>query len=99
MEKRGEPGGFASDAASTTAATPAAAAPAATAPAATEQQTVCEPALLALLVCPLTKTSLGYDAVRRELISRPERLAFPIRDGVPILVRDEARSIDDGSVR
>lgn len=55
----------------------------------------CDPALLSLLVCPYTKTSLGYDASRQELISRPERLAFPIRDGIPILVREEARSLDD----
>ena len=59
----------------------------------------CDPALLSLLVCPYTKTSLGFDAARQELISRPERLAFPIRDGIPILVREEARVLDDGSGR
>lgn len=53
-----------------------------------------DPALLTLLVCPFTRATLGYDAARQELISRPERLAFPIRDGVPILVREEGRSLD-----
>lgn len=57
----------------------------------------CEPSLLSLLVCPYTRTSLGYDAARQELISRPQRLAFPVRDGIPILVREEARSLDDGA--
>ena len=54
-----------------------------------------DPKLLELLVCPFTRTSLAYDAARQELISRPERLAFPIRDGIPILVREEARPLDD----
>ena len=53
-----------------------------------------DPKLLEILVCPLTKTSLAYDAERQELISRAARLAFPIRDGVPILVREEARELD-----
>lgn len=57
----------------------------------------CEPSLLSLLVCPYTRTSLGYASAGQELISRPERLAFPIRDGIPILVREEARSLDDGA--
>lgn len=56
---------------------------------------VCDPALLTLLVCPFTRTTLGYVAARQELISQPERLAFPIRDGIPILVREEARNLDD----
>jgi uncharacterized protein YbaR (Trm112 family) len=50
--------------------------------------------LLELLVCPLTKTSLDYDRVRNELISRTARLAFPIRDGVPIMSVAAARSLD-----
>ncbi|MBN9024065.1 MULTISPECIES: Trm112 family protein [Kaistia] len=47
--------------------------------------------LLELLVCPLTKTTLEYDAERQELVSRAARLAYPIRDGIPILLPDEAR--------
>ncbi|MCX5581425.1 Trm112 family protein [Kaistia terrae] len=47
--------------------------------------------LLELLVCPLTKTTLEYDAERQELVSRAARLAYPIRDGIPIMLPDEAR--------
>lgn len=53
-----------------------------------------DPKLLEILVCPLTKTSLDYDAERQELISRAAGLAFPIRDGIPIMLPDEARKID-----
>jgi len=53
-----------------------------------------DPRLLEILVCPLTKTTLEYDAARQELISRSARLAFPIRDGIPIMLPDEARRID-----
>ena len=53
-----------------------------------------DPKLLEILVCPLTKTSLDYDAQRQELISRAARLAFPIRGGIPFLVREEARQLD-----
>jgi len=55
-----------------------------------------DPALLDLLVCPLTRTILHYDPERQELVSRAARLAFPIRDGVPILLEDEARPLEDG---
>lgn len=55
---------------------------------------VLDPALLALLVCPLTKASLRYDAAAQELISDAAKLAFPIRDGVPILLLDEARALE-----
>jgi uncharacterized protein len=55
-----------------------------------------DPRLLELLVCPLTKTTLAYDAARQELISRAARLAFPIIDGMPILVIAEARQLEDG---
>jgi hypothetical protein len=51
--------------------------------------------LLELLVCPITKTGLVYDAGRQELISRAARLAYPIRDGVPLMLPDEARQLDD----
>lgn len=54
-----------------------------------------DPKLLELLVCPLTKTRLEYDAERQELVSRAARLAFPIRDGVPLMTREAARHLDD----
>ncbi|HTJ03296.1 MAG TPA: Trm112 family protein [Methylovirgula sp.] len=54
-----------------------------------------DPRLLEILVCPLTKTTLEYDAVRQELISRPAKRAYPIRDGIPIMLPDEARLLDD----
>ena len=54
-----------------------------------------DPRLLELLVCPLTKTSLDYDAANQELISRAARLAFPIRDGVPLMTVEAARHLDD----
>ncbi len=53
-----------------------------------------DPRLLEILVCPLTKTSLEYDRSRQELISRSARLAYPIRDGIPIMLPEEARQID-----
>ncbi len=54
-----------------------------------------DPKLLEILVCPLTKTTLEYDAERQELISRAAKLAYPIRDGVPIMLPDEARPLED----
>ncbi|MBO6633092.1 Trm112 family protein [Parvibaculum sp.] len=53
-----------------------------------------DPKLLEILVCPVTKTTLRYDRERQELISDKARLAFPIRDGIPIMLTDEARSLD-----
>ena len=50
--------------------------------------------LLEILVCPLTKESLRYDAERQELISEKARLAYPIRDGIPIMLPEEARKLD-----
>jgi uncharacterized protein YbaR (Trm112 family) len=58
-----------------------------------------DPRLLEILVCPRTKTQLVYDAARQELISRAARLAFPIRDGIPIMLEDEARPLDDEEMR
>jgi uncharacterized protein YbaR (Trm112 family) len=55
-----------------------------------------DPKLLEILVCPLTKTSLEYDAARKELISRAAGLAYPIRDGIPIMLPEEARKLDQG---
>jgi uncharacterized protein YbaR (Trm112 family) len=52
-----------------------------------------DPRLLEILVCPLTKTHLAYDASCQELISRAARLAFPIRDGIPIMLAEEAREL------
>jgi len=54
-----------------------------------------DPKLLEILVCPLTKTSLDYDAKTQELISRAAGLAFPIRDGIPIMLPEEARRLDE----
>ena len=51
--------------------------------------------LLELLVCPVSKTVLEYDEKRQELISRVAKLAYPIRDGIPIMLPDEARHLDD----
>ncbi len=54
-----------------------------------------DPKLLEILVCPLTKTTLRYDRVAQELISLEAGLAYPIRDGIPIMLVDEARRLDD----
>jgi len=54
-----------------------------------------DPKLLEILVCPLTKGPLRYDSERGELISERAGLAYPIRDGIPIMLIDEARTIDD----
>ena len=53
-----------------------------------------DPKLLEILVCPLTKARLEYDAGRQELISREAKLAYPIRDGIPIMLPEEARRLD-----
>ncbi len=53
-----------------------------------------EPKLLELLVCPVTKATLDYDAANNELISRVAKLAYPIRDGIPIMLPEEARQIE-----
>jgi len=54
-----------------------------------------DPSLLEILVCPLTKTRLEYDRDKQELISRTARLAYPIRDGIPIMLADEARELGE----
>ena len=56
-----------------------------------------DPKLLEILVCPLTKGPLRYDAEAQELISDQAGLAFPIRDGIPIMLLDEARQLDADS--
>ena len=54
-----------------------------------------DPCLLEILVCPLTKTTLTYDRERAELISRAAGLAYPIRNGIPIMLPAEARELSD----
>jgi uncharacterized protein YbaR (Trm112 family) len=54
-----------------------------------------DPKLLEILVCPLTRTRLHYDAARQELVSKAAGLAYPIRDGVPIMLAGEARQLSD----
>ena len=51
--------------------------------------------LLELLVCPVTKTTLEYDPEAKELISRSAKLAYPIRNGIPIMLPEEARQLED----
>ena len=58
------------------------------------QQSRVDPRLLEVLVCPLTRETLEYDAARQELISRGARLAYPIRDGIPIMLPEEARVLE-----
>jgi uncharacterized protein len=53
-----------------------------------------DPKLLEILVCPLTKSTLEYDADKQELISRAAKLAYPIRDGIPIMLPEEARKLE-----
>jgi len=59
------------------------------------QQHAVDPKLLEILVCPLSKGPLRYDATAQELISEQAGLAFPIRDGIPIMLPDEARRLGD----
>ncbi|MBL8582337.1 MAG: Trm112 family protein [Rhizobiaceae bacterium] len=63
-------------------------------PARGERQSI-DVKMLELLVCPLTKGALVHDAERDELVSREARLAYPIRDGIPVLLPSEARVLDD----
>ena len=53
-----------------------------------------DPRLLEILVCPLTKSRLEYDVEKQELVSRAAKLAYPIRDGIPIMLPEEARRLD-----
>ena len=53
-----------------------------------------DPKLLEILVCPLTKGPLEYDAQKQELVSRSAKLAYPIRDGIPIMLPEEARKLE-----
>ncbi len=58
-----------------------------------------DPKLLEILVCPVTKGPLSYDAAAQELISKSARLAYPIRGGIPIMLPDEARQLSDDELR
>ena len=55
-----------------------------------------DPRLLEILVCPVSRGPLDYDRAKSELISRKARLAYPIRDGVPIMLPEEARDLGEG---
>ena len=61
----------------------------------TQAKSGIDPKLLEILVCPMTKGTLRYDEAAQELISDQAGLAYPIRDGIPIMLVDEARSLDD----
>ena len=58
-----------------------------------------DPKLLEILVCPVTKAPLIYDAAKQELISKAARLAYPIKNGIPIMLADEARELTDEELR
>lgn len=58
-----------------------------------------DPKLLEILVCPVTKAALTYDAAKQELISKAARLAYPIKNGIPIMLADEARELTDDELR
>ena len=62
------------------------------------KKTELDPALLSILVCPLTKGSLTYDEKAGELVSAKAGLAYPIRDGIPIMLPEEARRLDEKKV-
>jgi uncharacterized protein YbaR (Trm112 family) len=53
-----------------------------------------DPKLLEMLVCPVTKGPLVYDRQRQELVSKSARLAYPIRDGIPVMLEEEARKLE-----
>jgi uncharacterized protein YbaR (Trm112 family) len=55
-----------------------------------------DPRLLEVLVCPVTRTPLVYDRARGELISKAAKLAYPVRDGVPVMLPEEARPLAEG---
>lgn len=59
-----------------------------------ELETGIDPKLLEILVCPVSKSALIYDRQRQELVSKAAGLAYPIRDGIPIMLVDEARPLD-----
>lgn len=54
--------------------------------------------LLDILVCPVCKGPLRYDKAKQELVCRADRLAYPVRDGIPVMLEDEARPIDESEL-
>jgi hypothetical protein len=70
--------------------------PSASLPVVTESAAEVDPRLLEILVCPVTHGPLEYDRTKAELVSRSARLAYPIRDGVPIMLAEEARELGEG---
>ncbi|MBO6774109.1 MAG: Trm112 family protein [Marinibacterium sp.] len=60
----------------------------------TESEAEFDRRMLEALICPVTHATLEYDATRQELISKPAALAFPIRNGIPVMLVDEARKLD-----
>ncbi|MEE4236058.1 MAG: Trm112 family protein [Anderseniella sp.] len=60
-----------------------------------ESERKADPWLLEVLVCPVTRRPLRYDEARQELVSEQARLAYPIRDGIPIMLVEEARELDE----
>ena len=68
-------------------------------PAETRAEARADPKLLEILVCPVTKGPLAYDAAAQELISKSARLAYPIRGGIPIMLPDEARELSDDELK
>ena len=54
-----------------------------------------DPKLLEILVCPVTKGPLVYDKQKQELVSKAARLAYPVRDGIPVMLEDEARRLEE----
>lgn len=57
-------------------------------------ETAFDPKMLEALVCPMTQSTLSYDAEKQELVSKSAKLAFPIRNGIPVMLIDEARKLD-----
>jgi uncharacterized protein YbaR (Trm112 family) len=57
-----------------------------------------DPKLLEILVCPVTRGALVYNAERQELISKSAKLAYPIRDGIPVMLEDEARKLEQAEI-
>jgi hypothetical protein len=62
----------------------------------TPAHAIVDPRLLEVLVCPVTRTPLVYDRAKGELISKAARLAYPVRDGVPVMLPEEARQLGEG---
>jgi uncharacterized protein YbaR (Trm112 family) len=58
-----------------------------------------DPKLLDILVCPITKGPLVYDREKQELVSRSARLAYPVRDGIPVMLEEEARKLSEEELR